>query len=81
MDQGTALAEVGRRIVPILEEFGIEGFVMTGYIRCNDGKLERFSAACTTKDNAAINDGLAKVAAFSTMWAADATDLSKPAPP
>lgn len=70
MEKAEALELIGRKIVPTLEEFGIEGFVITGYIKCDGDRVERFTACCTPKKNAAIEDGLGKLAIFSSMWAA-----------
>lgn len=78
MEKAAALGEIGKKIVPILEEFGIEGFVIGGYIQVHEGRIERFTAACMPKDNAAITDGLGHLVAFTGMWAANAAPRTSP---
>lgn len=68
MDQRAAIVEVGKRIVPILQEWGIESAVVIGYIRTED-KLQRFVSANLKKDDAAQVDGLRQVVMFAAMWA------------
>ena len=70
MKQQEALTEVGKRIVPILQEFGIEGVSMAGYIRCDGTQLERFTSGFVANNDASISDGLGQLAVFSAMWAA-----------
>lgn len=64
------MLEVGKRVVPILQEFGIEGFVIAGYARFDGEHLERFVGGMNTQHDPAIADGLAKLIAFSSVWAA-----------
>ncbi len=69
MNQNQAIVEVGKRILPILQEFGIESCMICGYIRIDD-KVERFVAMNIMRDDAGQVDGMRQPAAFATIWAA-----------
>ena len=70
----TALTE---RVLPILEELGVEGFVMGGYVSDSEGKLTRFASANISK-NPAIEDGLSKWAIALSMWSAPPQEFAPP---
>lgn len=80
MDKREALIEVGKRVAPILSEFGLESYVLTGYIRTEE-RLERFVAVFAPRDNPAMADGLGQLISFSTIWAAPALHEEPPEPP
>lgn len=59
--------EISANISPKLEELGIEGFVMSGYLVDSEGKMKKFTV-CQTNKNVAIEDGLAPLARFASIW-------------
>jgi hypothetical protein len=65
-EQLSALAE---RAVPLLNEFGLRGFVLVGYLESADGKKQRVCIANTDHD-AALEDGLRPMIQFAHMWGA-----------
>ncbi len=77
MTQQEALRCVGERITPILNEFGLESYVMMGYMRCDD-KLERFLALAIKREEVSQVDAMRQVAAFGMAWASPDT---QPQPP
>ncbi len=69
------LRALGERVIPILQEFGVTGFVLTGYVEDADGKRNRVLFVNTQKDPA-MEDGLRPLIQFSHMWAQ--TPMSPP---
>lgn len=65
------------RVVPLLEELGIEGFVLAGYATDGDGHMGRFAVGQTNR-NAAIEDGLRQMCHIATMWSAPAQEFGPP---
>lgn len=63
--------------MPLLEEAGIDGFVIAGYVNQGDGKLVRLAMVCTGK-NVAVEDGLRSVATFVSMWSAPCQEFNQP---
>ena len=63
----------------MLQELGIEGFVIAGYLSNGDGKVGRF-AMCVA-NSPPVEDGLRHLATFSGMWAAPAEEFTPPAQP
>ena len=53
--------------LPRLSEGGLEGFVLTGYLRLEDGSLQRVCFA-NTGHNPAIEDGLRQIIAVAHIW-------------
>lgn len=60
--------EIKKRISPQLEEMGVEGFLLIGYIRTGDGKRNRLMMV-SAGDDPAIADGLEPVARAGAVWA------------
>jgi len=50
-----------------LDELGVEGFVLMGYVKDGDGKINRFAVA-NSGDNPAVEDGLRQIVAFANVW-------------
>ncbi len=69
MNQQQALVEAGKRIIPILQEFGVESCVLMGYMRAEE-KLERFVCVNVPRDDVSQADGMRQPMLFATMWAA-----------
>ncbi len=69
MNQQQALVEIGKRVLPILQEFGVEACVILGYIRTEE-KTERFVAVNVPRNDASQVDGMRQPVLFATMWAA-----------
>jgi hypothetical protein len=72
---GTAFSE---RIFPLLQELGCEGCVVTGYLSNGEGRLGKFSIMMGNRGNAAIEDGMAPLAAFSSMWCSPPKEFGPP---
>ena len=70
---------LGERILPQLQEMGVDGFVMAGYVTDGEGKMSRFASMLTNK-SPAIEDGLSKLAVYLAMWSAPAVEFTPPAP-
>lgn len=68
MTQQEVLLEIGKRMTPVLQEYGVEGCVFTGYMRLGDGHVEKFVAVNLPKGDVSQRDGLSPVIAFVTMW-------------
>lgn len=58
---------LGERVIPILQEFGVTGFVLTGYVENSDGKRERILFV-NTQGDPAMEDGLRPLIQFGHMW-------------
>lgn len=69
------MAELGKRIVPIMQEYGLVAFVIAGYVEDGDGKVKRFCVA-QTGGNPAFEDGLRPLINFSLIWAAPSKNQS-----
>lgn len=67
------IEEIKKRIGPQLEEMGIEGFVLAGYISTGDGKRSRIILGNDGGDPS-IKDGLTPVNTAILIWA----DVLKP---
>jgi hypothetical protein len=65
-DQMTALAE---RVVPIMQDYGLSGFVLIGYLSDADGGLKRVCIVNTAR-NPAIEDGLRPLIHAAHVWGA-----------
>ena len=61
--------ELGRRIVPVMQEYGMTAFVIAGYMEDGEGTVKRFCIA-QTGGNPAYEDGLRPLVNFSAMWGA-----------
>jgi hypothetical protein len=77
MDRAALSQSISERVVPILEEVGVEGFILFGYRADADGKLQRFTAFQIGK-NPAIEDALSKWAGAISMWAAPPSEFGPP---
>lgn len=69
---------LNERVYPMLQELGVEGCVITGYLSSGEGRLGKFSLL-VSDHNCAIEDGLAPLVNFSAMWCAPAREFSPPA--
>jgi hypothetical protein len=67
------------RVVPMLSEIGVEGFVIAGYVTDGDRRSGRF-AMCIA-NSPPVEDGLRQLATFAGMWAAPAAEFAPPAKP
>ncbi len=70
---------LGERVIPVLQEMGVDGFVAAGYISDGEGKMGRF-AICHVNKNPAIEDGLRNLATFASMWSGPAKEFGPPPP-
>lgn len=77
MDRPQFNAALAERVLPLLEELGVEGCVIAGYAADGDGKLHRFVSG-TTNRNPAIEDALSKWTFALSMWAAPAQEFGPP---
>lgn len=68
-------AEIAKRVAPRLEELGIEGFIMAGYVVDGQGMMSRFACGQTNK-NPAIEDGLGSLCLAVSVWAGRQPDPS-----
>lgn len=67
------------RAIPVLQEMGISGFVISGYIENGEGKTGRFATCVATTPP--VEDGLRQLATFAGMWAAPAAEFAPPDKP
>ena len=65
-DQMTALAE---RILPVMADYGLTGFVLIGYLEDGEGKRQRV-CICNTGQDPAIEDGLRPLINMAGIWGA-----------
>ena len=77
MTKDEAIKALGPRLVPILQEFGVEALVVAGYISTDGVHCERFVAGMIPPDDAPKQDGMRHLLTFATIWAAPA----RPNPP
>lgn len=59
---------VAEKLKPLLDEFGFEGFVLTGYIKDSSGLTSRFFIA-DSKGDPMIQDALMPLIANGVRWA------------
>ena len=73
-DQMNALAQ---RIVPVMQDYGLSGFVLIGYLSDAEGNLRR---VCIVNDgkNPAIQDGLRPLIQMAHVWGAAPPETSLP---
>lgn len=64
---------LAQRIVPIMQDFGLSGFVLVGYLSDADGNLKRVCIANTMK-NPAFEDGLRPLIQFAHIWGVTPTE-------
>jgi hypothetical protein len=62
-----AARHVQEYIAPRLNELGMEAFVITGYLRDGEGKVQRVTFG-TSGGNAAYDDGLRPMQVMSARW-------------
>lgn len=58
---------LGERVIPILQEFGVTGFVLAGYVENPEGNRERLLFVNTHGDPA-MEDGLRPLIQFGHIW-------------
>lgn len=63
-------ADITRKLRPILEERGVEGFVLMAYVKLDEDQMARILVTLTNK-NVAIEDGLRPAVRFAMVWAAN----------
>lgn len=66
------------RVAPMLQEMGVEGFVIAGYMTDGERKFGRFALSVTT--NPMAEDGLLPLTRFAAMWSAPAAEFAPPPP-
>ncbi len=67
--QDKTIAQLAERIAPHLQECGVVGFVLAGYVTNAEGKVTRMTMASGPDEkNAAIGDGLRKMQNIAIMW-------------
>lgn len=64
------MTELAKRVVPIMQEFGLSAFVLAGYKDDGQGNVRRVVIA-NTAGNPAYQDGLRPMARFAFLWGAD----------
>lgn len=71
------IEDLKNRIVPRMQEAGIEAFVMVGYAKFDGESLKRFVFVNDGK-NPAYADGLQPVIRVGAIWGQDSLDLPPP---
>lgn len=74
---GNQLEALAERIVPIMQDFGLSGFVLIGYMETTDGPMRRVCVANTAK-NPAFEDGLRPMIHAAHLWGAQPAVSGRP---
>lgn len=69
------LSGLAERAIPLLNEFGLEGFVLFGYLADAGGSLRRVCIA-NTAGNPAFEDGLRQFLVMGQIWGASSASLA-----
>lgn len=75
MPPADQLEPLARRILPVMQEFGLSAFVLVGYLEDGQGKLQRVVIA-NTQRNPAFEDGLRPVMHFAQIWGASSASFA-----
>lgn len=62
--------QIAMKLGPVMEELGVESFLLAGYVRDGDGKVSRVTMGGNSKTNAACNDGLRNLHELANRWGA-----------
>jgi hypothetical protein len=81
MDRTQLEKAIRERIAPILQEMGVEGCVIAGYIQTGDRRTGKFTSMFANPANIAVEDGLKPLLAFAGMWSAPPREFAAPPPP
>ncbi len=76
MEPADQMNQMREQVVPRLQEFGMEAFVIVGYVRLEGDVLQR---VCIANDggNPAYQDGLRPVIHFASMWSNQVPNLPR----
>ncbi len=67
MTTAEAMTHISEKIIPQLQEFGIESFVFAGYVRDGDGKVSRVTMGAPGA-HPAYADGLKNLGVMMAAW-------------
>lgn len=74
------IEDLKQRIVPRMQEAGIEAFALVGYAKFDGEHLTRF-VIVNDGDNPAYQDGLRPVVQFARFWGMEAAEFPPQPPP
>jgi len=69
MDQNSQMQELAKRIIPVMQEYGLSAFVIAGYFEDGEGGIKR-GLIVNTQRNPAFEDGLRPIIQIAAIWGA-----------